>query len=268
MKFFVIRGYPGSGKTTLARKLAADGVLISIDDYLPGSRIAGAAPEAADGVPSLPPGEDIFTSGRVASAWALLNQVAAVHIAERVPRIVVELVGAHLWEVKDLWRLAMEAGYEVDVVEPQTEWARDVRRCRKITSHIISRRSWAWLVKEWEGPPTRENIEQSVTPEERLQQARWIASQCDAARTPEEKSTLERFALENYSPEVLKLTDDGFWGPFGPQRREVFRRKMKAENQSPPVITVLHAPAPDQRLSRLQDLAGPDPGSPEGPGVG
>ncbi|MDD2765708.1 MAG: AAA family ATPase, partial [Opitutaceae bacterium] len=183
MKFLVIRGLPGSGRSTLAQQLAQGGMVLSLDQYLK----------------QPPPGSDIFTSGHIGYAWAELYQAVAAQVAAATPRIIVETISVHLWEVRDLWRLAEAAGYAVDAAEPQTPWARDPKRCMEKTHLVVSRASMKRLVEDWEGPATRETVEQAMSPEERLQQMRWLASRADSVRTLEEQQNLERFVMENFS---------------------------------------------------------------------
>ncbi|MDD2765731.1 MAG: hypothetical protein PHE83_17350, partial [Opitutaceae bacterium] len=74
--------------------------------------------------------------------------------------------------------------------------------------------------------------------------------------------------MENFSRRLFnRLVDEGFYGRYGKERRDVFRRRMEAEGRTPPVPTVLRVGDPkDPRLDELERDLGPD--EPSGPGRG
>ena len=117
----IVRGYPGSGRTTLAAALARDSVLLSVDAYL------------RDRLPGLSPGKDIFTTQTYGAAVTDLMQEAQRVFARQEQSLVVDTIAPRLWELRDLLRLSIEHGYQFDVIEPTTSWARDPKECARRT---------------------------------------------------------------------------------------------------------------------------------------
>ena len=100
----LVRGLPGSGKTTLAIKLAA--------------AYPGAACHAADDYFTNPlTGEYRFDSERLQEAHEECQDLARLHMRNANTLVVVHNTFSQRWEMERYFQMAEECGYQVHVVD-------------------------------------------------------------------------------------------------------------------------------------------------------
>ena len=92
-ELFLLRGLPGSGKTTLAKSLG--GMHIEADNYF------------------MEDGEYKFDASKLKEAHAWCQDVVKVWIINNVPKIVVSNTFTQEWEMQPYYDLAKEHGYRV-----------------------------------------------------------------------------------------------------------------------------------------------------------
>ncbi|XP_060753725.1 NEDD4-binding protein 2-like 2 isoform X3 [Neoarius graeffei] len=106
----LMRGVPGSGKSTLARQISSSGpsgLVLSTDDYF----------YQKDGYHFEP------TLLSAAHDW---NQNRAKKaMLDRCTPVVIDNTNVQAWEMKPYVTLALETGYRVEFVEPETSWKCD-----------------------------------------------------------------------------------------------------------------------------------------------
>lgn len=246
--FHLIRGFPGSGKSTLAHSIGGTGTVLSIDNYL---------------VDPLPDGEDIFTSLNMWRASALLKHDLEELLREGSPLVVVDTVCACLWEVKSYWLMAEREGYAVTVSTPETPWARNPQVCRAKTQHTVEEPSMRLLATTWEMPPTRERVMESASPEERLEQAKWLLCGVDDITDQSAINERLRYIFDNYTTECGELTRLGFVGPSARNARRSFRLQQQRLGHFPPAIEPIREAVPlDRIVSSIEERLGRRPETP------
>lgn len=97
----LVRGLPGSGKTTYAETLNAD-VMAAADDYFVGD----------DGVYR-------FDGNKIGAAHNDCKRRVAYAMAQRHPLVVVHNTFTKYWEMKDYLEMAQQMGYTVKVTHVQ-----------------------------------------------------------------------------------------------------------------------------------------------------
>jgi len=98
-KCFVMRGIPGSGKSTMARQLAGEaGKIHSTDDYF------------------MKDGKYVFDPGNLRRNHQLNFQAFKADLALGVSPVIVDNTNTQKWEYQNYVDAAEAAGYEVEVV--------------------------------------------------------------------------------------------------------------------------------------------------------
>jgi predicted kinase len=126
-KFIIMRGLPGSGKSTKAKKLAGNqGQVFSADDYhvMMGNGKYDFRPENV---------------GK-AHSWNQRRAYAAVEAG--VPIVVIDNTNTTLREMRAYrkhMKLAMLMGYTISIEESDTEWAFNIDECEKKGTHNVPR---------------------------------------------------------------------------------------------------------------------------------
>jgi hypothetical protein len=236
----IVRGFPGSGKTTLATEIAAfNGTLISVDSVL--NELRG--------------GEDIYASRAIAKANAAVKDSLMESVASGDENIVVDMMGERLFQIRDLWALARNDGYQLVIREPATAWARDPRVCNDRTQFPLRNGTWENLIITWEAPATLARIEHSMSPMERLTAAKWIMTLADNA-APNDRAIMERFFLDNFRQEMPHLMGNRFIGKGGKTVRDAFRVEMETEGIAPPSLEEINTPheALDRLMKSLESI--------------
>jgi predicted kinase len=134
-KLVIMRGLPGSGKTTLARQIARinNGVVFSTDDFF------------VDG------GEYRFDPSRIkdAHAWNLDRTSRALE-SSVADTVIVDNTSTQRWESAPYVEFAQGLGWSVEYVEPSTPWARDVAECARRTVHGVPANAIQRMADRWE----------------------------------------------------------------------------------------------------------------------
>ena len=115
-----MRGLPGSGKSTKAKKIAGDiGVIFSTDDFF-----------MVDGQYKFDP--------KMIGEYHEKNFKRTVEaMKDGKPLIVIDNTNIKLWEMKNYVISGEEHGYAVRMEEPDTHWAFSYRQCAKKNAHGV-----------------------------------------------------------------------------------------------------------------------------------
>src|SRR5574337_1008108 len=107
-KIIIMRGVPGSGKSTKAKRLAGEtGVIFSTDDFF------------------MREGQYVFDGKQIAKAHGWNQARAAVAMQQGISPIVVDNTNTVAWEAAPYVREATKNGYSVEFICADTPWAMD-----------------------------------------------------------------------------------------------------------------------------------------------
>lgn len=136
----IMRGLPGSGKSTLARQLGSSGTIHSTDDYF------------------MQGGDYAFNASLLEEAhtWNLLN--ARESMRTGVTPVVIDNTNVKAVHMKPYVLSAMEHGYIVRIVEPETAWRFDVDELARRNTHEVSRSTIQRMLDDWDHVDTAGDI--------------------------------------------------------------------------------------------------------------
>jgi predicted kinase len=122
----IMRGLPGSGKSTAAKKAAGSAPIYSTDDFF------------------MKGGEYKFDRSKIVKAHEWNQKRTKKALAKGLPKIVIDNTNVQLWEMRAYVEMAQEHGYDVEFVVAKTPWAWNVPKLTKRNTHgvpeeIISR---------------------------------------------------------------------------------------------------------------------------------
>lgn len=106
----LMRGVPGSGKSTLAKVivgLSDHGVSLSADDYFTDSR-----------------GTYRYESDKLSAAHESAKLNCSLALEAGVTPVVIDNTNTQMWEMIPYVQMALNNGYEIRIVEPNTPWKR------------------------------------------------------------------------------------------------------------------------------------------------
>ncbi|XP_069828188.1 NEDD4-binding protein 2-like 1 [Dendropsophus ebraccatus] len=122
---YLLRGLPGSGKSSLARKLKRDfpsAVVFSTDDYF-----------------LMEDGSYIYNPDLLQDAHKWNQKRARKAMGRGRTPIIIDNTNIVAWHMKPYAVMALENGYGVIFLEPNTHWKFDVRELARRNSHGVPR---------------------------------------------------------------------------------------------------------------------------------
>lgn len=134
MKMFIMRGLPGSGKSSLAGSLCQeylDAIVVSADNYF----MVG--------------GKYFFDPAMLGIAHKTCLWRAKQAVNNRWP-VIVDNTNTTWKEIKDYAKLAIDVNYQIEVHEPQTEWAFKTHICFKKNTHGVPLETIQKMRDRWE----------------------------------------------------------------------------------------------------------------------
>ncbi|XP_066439038.1 NEDD4-binding protein 2-like 2 [Eleutherodactylus coqui] len=148
-KMVLLRGVPGSGKSTLARTLlreSPDGVVLSTDDYFWQENVYAY---------------DVTLLGD-AHNW---NQDRARRaLDDSRPLVVIDNTNIKAWEMKPYVQMAVDRGYGVEFLEPDTWWKQDSHELEKRNTHRVPRETISKMLQRYDHDMTVHVVMNSVEP--------------------------------------------------------------------------------------------------------
>lgn len=128
---WIMRGLPGSGKSTAA-KVAYPHVTLSTDDYfMVGGRYCWS-----------------FEWLSRAHAWNQWRADQACANGESL--VIIDNTNTTWKEIKPYVDIGRKYGYEIHIVEPNTSWKFDVQGCLKRNTHMVPVESIQKMLDRWE----------------------------------------------------------------------------------------------------------------------
>jgi NEDD4-binding protein 2 len=146
-KLIMVRGISGSGKSTLSKALAlalqSQGYYVSIfstDEYF------------------MVKGEYKFDAKLLGSAHKWNQERAIKALRDSVHVVIVDNTNTQAWEMKPYVQVGVELGYEVQIVEPMTDWKFNAEELAKRNTHGVPIEGIRRMLARWEKDLTVETI--------------------------------------------------------------------------------------------------------------
>ncbi|KAL3879118.1 hypothetical protein ACJMK2_031430 [Sinanodonta woodiana] len=136
----ILRGLPGSGKTTLARILNLDGMVLSSDDFF----VQGDKYE--------------FDRTRLAEIHQKNKDRAKAEMRKGTNPIIIDNTNTQSWEIKPYITMGVHHGYHVEIWEPDTPWRYNPKECAKHNNHGVSVEQIRRMLDRYQHNLTMESI--------------------------------------------------------------------------------------------------------------
>ncbi|KAM4859954.1 uncharacterized protein RHO17_014837 [Thomomys bottae] len=151
----LLRGLPGSGKTTLSRILLSqsrDGIVFSTDDYF----------HHQDGYR--------YNVNQLGDAHDWNQNRAKQAIDQGRSPVIIDNTNTQAWEMKPYVEMAIGKGYRVEFHEPETWWKFDPEELEKRNKHGVSRQKIAQMLDRYEYQMSISIVMNSVEPSQKSTQ--------------------------------------------------------------------------------------------------
>jgi len=143
---YVMRGLPGSGKSTKAKELGVGGQVFSTDDFF----MVGD--------------EYKFDIDFIDEAHGWNNMRVKDAIDEGVSPVVLDNTNVEAWHPKKVVEYAKANGYGVEIIEPETDWAFDPEELAKRNTHQVPQVDIQGKLDKWHPNLTVDDILNSEEP--------------------------------------------------------------------------------------------------------
>jgi len=151
-RLVLMRGLPGSGKSTKAREVAGEDVdIFSTDDFF-------MNPDT---------GKYEFDPKFLGKYHSMNVKRTAEAMEQGVTPVVVDNTNTRLFEMKQYVQLAQKYGYEVEFHEPDTPWAWDEEQLAQKNTHGVPLDAIQRMKDRWDKNPTVDDILKSKAPWEK-----------------------------------------------------------------------------------------------------
>ncbi len=115
-----MRGAPGSGKSTKAKKLAGNlGLIYSTDDFF------------------IKNGEYLYDAKFIVEYHEKNIKRTREAMQKSHPLIIIDNTNVKLWQMRKYVQAADTYKYDVKIQEPETDWAWNYKKCGKMNSHGV-----------------------------------------------------------------------------------------------------------------------------------
>ena len=132
----LMRGLPGSGKSTLSKQLAGrDGTVVSADDFFINRQ-----------------GHYVFQPTRLGEAHERCQQMAWRALSRGCTPVVVDNTNTEAHEMLPYVKMAAQFDYYVELAEPTTPWRHDPRLLAKRSVHNVPERTIERMMDRFQGP--------------------------------------------------------------------------------------------------------------------
>lgn len=165
----ILRGLPGSGKSSLAAKLKFSGEVFSTDDFF------------------IENGEYIFDPYKLNEAHVWNKQRTKQALERGVSPIIIDNTNVEAWEMAPYILLGKKYDYEIIILEPDTPWKFNVRVLASKNKHKVSKSKIQKM---------KEKYQHNITVEKILKSCNFLNS----------KSS-EEFSVDDTLNELCKIND-------------------------------------------------------------
>ncbi|XP_030836727.1 uncharacterized protein LOC100891052 [Strongylocentrotus purpuratus] len=136
----LMRGCPGSGKSTVAKSLKGNGVVLSTDDFF------------------IVRGKYMFDRNLVGEAHDWNHARAQEYLAKGTTPIIVDNTNIMTWEMKPYVAMALKHKYQVVIREPDTPWKNKAGELAKRNSHGVPKTAIERMLQNYDPKVTVESI--------------------------------------------------------------------------------------------------------------
>lgn len=133
-KLIIMRGLPGSGKSEKARRLVGNGIIHSTDEFF------------------IENGEYMFDYDNVGRYHYFNFLSSARSMQDGISPIIIDNTNIVTSDCVDYVELGKAYGYEIIIVEPDTDWAFDIEELMKRNTHRVSRETMVEMLEKYEKP--------------------------------------------------------------------------------------------------------------------
>ncbi|XP_061638211.1 NEDD4-binding protein 2-like 2 [Phyllopteryx taeniolatus] len=161
----LMRGLPGSGKTTMARELllsGPSGLILSTDDYFAHN------------------GGYRYEPGLLGEAHEWNHRRASDAMHDGHSPVIIDNTNLQAWEMKPYVQMALQRGYRVDFCEPNTSWKYDPWELEKRNKHGVPQEKIAQMLDRFSYPISVDVVLSSREPQH-VQQGRQTELRKDTA---------------------------------------------------------------------------------------
>lgn len=144
---YIMRGLPGSGKSTKAKELGQGGRVLGSDDFF---MVDGEYMFDPEGLGYA----HFWNQGRVEEA-----------LKQGISPVVVDNTNVQKWEMKPYVEMALKYGYDIKFAEPDTDWKFNKEELSKRNTHNVPLKVIEDKLNRWEDDITIENVLESEKPE-------------------------------------------------------------------------------------------------------
>jgi len=137
---YVIRGIPGSGKSTLVKSLGDNLHIFSTDDLFMNN------------------GKYEFDPNKLGEYHQLNYRNAVGAMEAGLSPIVIDNTNINSFQVRGYVKAGVENGYQVEFKEPNTPWKFDAEELAKRNKHGVSKEIIQKMIKNWEPDLTVDKV--------------------------------------------------------------------------------------------------------------
>ena len=137
---FILRGLPGSGKSTIVKKLR---------EVYGGNDTSSFVVCSADHYFMRDDGSYKFEETKLKKAHLYCQSVSQNSVINRISTIVIDNTNIMKWEIQPYFQMANQGGYVVILVEPKTPWRLNAqilseKNCHSVPKDILSKKVKAY----------------------------------------------------------------------------------------------------------------------------